>query len=132
MPIPGTLPGASVLDAPPPNPSTSTAGNNPGFSMAAMAQGASTPAMLGAQALPPEVLQGALKMGEGMVESYDQLAQLLPQFAPQWLQAKNALLDVLANVASLGAPPTSPTAAGSNFPGGGFDKGGMTQATGGL
>lgn len=131
--VPETLPGASVLDGPPPNPALeqgSAPGPSPSFSQMAgggPAAGATAPTQL-----TPEILKGMLEAAEGMAQTYDSFAQVTPQLAPDWAMAKDALLNAMAKVTALGAPPVTPNAVGGNFPGGGIDRGGMSAATGGI
>lgn len=120
---PGDI-GGTMLDGPPPSPAMDQ-GMNPGMPLGAMVRPVSP------EAIPPELLQGAMGVGEQLTTGIDSLAQLFPQFAPQFGLAKEALMAALAQVAQAGAPPTSPTAPGPNFPGGGFERGGMPLASGG-
>jgi hypothetical protein len=126
LPTPGTTPGFSALDGPPPSPaveggmSTGASPSNPPLgSMVPMGAG------MASTALPPEVLTGAVQAGESMVKTLDAFAQMMPDLGPDILMAKDALMRVLARMVQSGAGPTSPQAPGPNFPGGGFESGGF-------
>ena len=123
LPAPGTMPGDSMLNQPPPSPVGQT-GMNPGTPL-----GGLVPPIPSNQ-LPPEVLQGILQAGEQISTMYDSFAQATPDLAPAWAMAKEALMMAMSKVLQAGSGPTSPTATGPQFPGGGFDKGGMTSASG--
>jgi hypothetical protein len=124
LPAPGTTPGDSMLNAPPPSPAVAT-GQNPGTPL-----GALVPPIPSHQ-LPPEVLQGILQAGEQIAQMIDSFAQATPDLAMDWAAAKNALMTAMSKVLQAGAGPTSPTATGPNFPGGGLDRGGMPSAPSG-
>jgi len=135
MPFPpgSPSPGASVLDGPPPNPALAT-GQNPGTSLATLAggqDGAMSTAAPSGQ-LPPEVMKGILEATQGMSETLDSFAEITPQWAADWAAVKQSLMAAMAKVVGAGAPPVSPTNAGPNFPGGGFDRAGIASATGGV
>lgn len=125
LPAPGTSPGFSQLDDPPPSPAVEQ-GMSPGVPLGSM-----VPPLETAQ-LPPEVLSGILQAGESIVESLDSFAAVLPQLGPDFAQAKAAVMAALAKVMQAGGGPTRPNAAGPGFPGGGFDRGGMPLASGGI
>ena len=122
---PGTLPGGTALDSPPPSPAAET-GLNPGTSL-----GSLVPPIQSNQ-VPPEILTGILQSGESMSKSLDAFAQALPDLAPDFALAKDTLQRALSTVLMAGGGPTAPNAPGPNFPGGGFDRGGMPLASGGL
>ena len=54
---------------------------------------------------------------------YDSFAQITPDMAADWGMLNEQLETVLAKLLMQGAGATSPTASGSQFPGGGFDRG---------
>lgn len=118
-------PSASQLDAPPPSPGA--VGSNPGTSpspdptLGAMGG----PLQIGSAQLPPEILQGTLKVGQQISELLDSLAQVTPDLGGDWAAVKQLLLATLAKLVANGAPPASPTAPGTAFPGvsGGMDRG---------
>lgn len=130
LPVPGTAPGSDQLDGPPPSPALrdgSSAGPSPsspegGSPMAGMA------APLSMESMPPDVLTGMLQAGQKMSETLDSFATMTPEMSADWALVKDTLLRALARLVSQGGGPTSPTNAGPNFPGGGFDRGGMPSA----
>lgn len=126
LPMPGTAPNNVPLDGPPPSPAMGQ-GVNPGLPLGSMVAGGPVPT----SQYPPQVLQGAQAAGEKMNDVVDSLAQMMPDLAQDWLLVKQALASVMSKVQQAGAPPTSPTATGSNFPGGGMDKVGPSPAPGG-
>lgn len=127
---PGTLPGGSQLDGPPPSPapqagaSTGVPLQPGGGSQAGIGGMGVAPLDVNSGQMPPEVLTGILQAGESISKMYDSFAQVTPDLAPDWANCKNALLAVMAKVLQAGAGPTSPVAPGPQFPGGGLDKGG--------
>lgn len=123
LPAPGTAPGESMLNSPPPSPAVEQ-GQNPGVPL-----GSLVPPIPSAQ-LPPEVLTGILQAGEQISQMLDSFAQATPDLATDWAMAKAALMSAMSKVLQAGAGPTAPTATGPNFPGGGFDRGGMPSASG--
>ena len=118
LPPPGS---ASVLDSPPPSPGA--AGDNPGSSPSLASMGG--PLEIGSAGLPPEILQGAMQVGQNITELLDSLAQITPDLGPDWQAAKQLILATLAKLLANGAPPVSPTAPGTGFPGvtGGLERG---------
>jgi hypothetical protein len=54
---------------------------------------------------------------------FDSFAQATPDLAADLDACKEALQAYLGKLAVAGAGPTGPTAIGSGFPGGGFDRG---------
>lgn len=124
LPAPGTVPGDSLLNSPPPSPAVAT-GMNPGTPLGALVP------PIPAHQLPPEVLTGILQAGEQISQMIDSFAQATPDLAADWAAAKNALMAAMSKVLQAGAGPTTPTATGPNFPGGGIDRGGMPSASGG-
>lgn len=133
LPRPGDTPNAAMLDAPPPSPALAD-GVNPGQPI-----GTGTP--LGdlvnpgggvmSDQMPPEVLTGVLQAGEQMVGMIDSFVQVMPDLAPDFALAKDALMRALSKVLAAGGGPTSPNAPGPNFPGGGMESGGFPLASGG-
>jgi hypothetical protein len=116
----GATPGSTALDMPPPSP-TVMGGADPSqpFSMRGIAGPGSIP---GAQ-MPPEVLTGITQSAGSMADLLDAWAQVTPNRAAQLALIKDMLQQYLADVMSDGAGPTSPTATGPAFPGGGIDRG---------
>ncbi len=114
-------PSASVLDQPPPSPGAT--GSNPGDSPTLSSMGG--PLELGSAGLPPEILQGAVQVGQNASELIDALAKITPDLAPDWQAVKQLLMATLAKLVANGAPPPSPTAVGTGFPGvtGGMERG---------
>ena len=125
LPRPGSTPGSAVLDGPPPSPATSQ-GMSPGTPLGSLVP--SVPS----SALPPEVLTGMMQAAEKISTIYDGFAQATPDLAADWAMAKQALEMAMAKVLAAGAGATSPNNPGPQFPGGGFDKGGMPSASGGV
>lgn len=115
--IPATV-GASPLDAPPPNPATGAPGQPP-FS----AQGIAGPGGVPSTGMPPQILTGLMQSAQSMSDMLDSFAQVTPDKAPQLNLIKELLQRYLADVTVAGAGPTSPTASGPAFPGGGIDRG---------
>lgn len=114
---PGTLPGGTVLDGPPPNPADQL--------------GASTGVPLGdlvdpmpTNQLPIPMLTGFLQSLEATHKMLAGYAQAMPQLGPKIGLAQAALIDLSADVMAAGAGPTSPVNPGPQFPAGGIDGGG--------
>jgi len=105
------------LDAPPPNPATQT-GLNPGTPL-----GSLVPPVQSNQ-IPPAMLTGIMQEGQQMSQTLDAFAQAMPDLAQDCAVVKESLLQLLSKVLMAGSGPTSPTAPGPNFPGGGVDRGG--------
>lgn len=125
--MPGTVPGSGVLDGPPPAPGAN--GNTPGQPAGQVAGQMPTlssfagPQPIGSGQMPPEVLTGMLQAGEKIGSMFDSFAQVTPDLAGDWDMLKDMLQRTLGKVLAAGGSPTSPTAVGSQFPGGGLDKG---------
>lgn len=124
QPVPGTAPGSKMLDGPPPSPAPEQ-GMNPGMPLGSLV------APVSANQIPPQVLTGILEAGEEMTKMLDSFAQALPEMAADVGATKEALMKLMSRILMAGAGPTSPTNPGSNFPGGGFERGGMPLASGG-
>lgn len=110
---------ASALDGPPPSPQS--VGGGP--------TGAATPMSLSQLAppvpsdqLPPEILTGIMQSAQSIAQLLDSYAQATPDLAADWAALKDGLAAILAKLTMLGAGPTSPTAAGPQFPAA-FDRG---------
>lgn len=73
--------------------------------------------------MPPEILTGIMQSAQSIAQLFDSYAQATPDLAADWAQLKNQLAAVLAKLVQAGSQPTSPTATGPAFPGGGMDKG---------
>lgn len=123
---PAGAPGGTALDGPPPSPAMA-AGANPGVPMSVLAPPPVTP-----DQIPPEIKTGILTVGMKMVTDLDAFAQAIPDFAPDVAAAKAALMMLFSKIHMAGGGPTAPNAPGPTFPGGGFDRGGMPLASGGL
>ncbi len=111
---------ASPLDGPPPSPQSMGAGptGTPNqFSLQAIAPPAP------AAQMPPEVLTAIVQSAQKIGSMFDSYAQVTPDLAADWGMLKEQLQVVLAKLLSQGAGPTSPTASGSQFMGGGLDRG---------
>jgi hypothetical protein len=106
-------------------PSPGAIGNNPGMSPEPTMGAMGGPLQIGSGQLPPEIQQGALAVGQNIVELIDSLAQITPDLGMDWQAAKQLVLATLAKLVTNGAPPASPTAPGTAFPGvtGGMDRG---------
>lgn len=104
--------GSSMLDAPPPNPM------NPGFSDIQNpgnvgSSGLGSPA----RQLPPEVLMGILKSGESISSMFDDMAQMVPDIAPEIAAAKDLLQRGLSKLVLAGGAPSTMSPVGREFPG---------------
>lgn len=105
--------GSSALDAPPPNPMNPTfsdlqnPGNAPGGGLGAAP----------ARQLPPEVLMGILKSGESISGMFDDMAQMVPDIAPEIAGAKDLLQRGLAKLVLAGGAPSTMSSVGREFPG---------------
>lgn len=123
----GPTPGATALDGPPPGqPGMSVPPGGPGggpFSMRGIAGQDPSGAGIGAAGMPPEVLTGITQSATAMSDLIDSWAQITPDKAPQLSLIKDMVQQYLADLMGAGAGPTSPTATGSAFPGGGMDQG---------
>jgi len=73
--------------------------------------------------MPPEVLTGVTQSAQTVSDMYDSWAQVAPDQQPLLNMMKDLLQTFLANLMQSGSQPTSPTAAGPGFPGGGIDRG---------
>jgi hypothetical protein len=104
--------GSSSLDAPPPNPM------NPSFSDL-QNPGNVGSSGLGAPArqLPPEVLMGILKSGESISGMFDDMAQMVPDIAPEIAAAKDLLQRGLSKLVLAGGAPSTMSSVGREFPG---------------
>jgi hypothetical protein len=114
----GPTPGATALDQPPPSP-TPMGGVDPSapFSMRGVAS------QLPSNQMPPEVLTGITQSAQSMSDLLDSWAQITPDKSAQLSLIKDMVQQYLADLMGSGAGPTSPTATGPAFPGGGMDRG---------
>jgi hypothetical protein len=114
----GPTPGSTALDQPPPSP-TPMGGADPSspFSMKGLAGTIPTGGM------PPEVLTGITQSAQSMSDLLDSWAQITPDQAAQLSMIKDMVQQYLATLMGGGAGPTTPTATGPAFPGGGMDRG---------
>ena len=105
--------GSSMLDAPPPNPVNPTFSDlqNPGN------VGSSGLGTAPARQLPPEVLMGVLKSGESISRMFDDIAQMVPDIAPEIAAAKDMLQRGLSKLVLAGGAPSSMSSVGRDFPG---------------
>lgn len=122
----GPSPGAGVLDGVPPSPtpmSEAPPGVDGGapFSMRGVAGPGGGP--VPTTGMPPEVLTGITQSASAMSDLIDSWAQITPDKAPQLSLIKDMVQQYLADLMGAGAGPTSPTAPGPAFPGGGMDRG---------
>jgi hypothetical protein len=119
MPLPG-MPstGTDQLGAPPPSPTPMGGMNGQApFSMQGLAP------QIPSNRLPPEVLTGLTASAQKIGDMLDSFSQITPDKAAQLAMIKNLLQQYLADLMPAGAGPTSPTASGPAFPGGGIDRG---------
>lgn len=112
---------STTLNAPPPNPAQPLAPSAGMQGQVAGLAGMSMPAGL----IPPEILGGMMNEATKIDQALDSFAQITPDLAAEWLQIKELLQRVMGKLLVAGAPPSSPTAPGTPFPGGGMDRGGM-------
>lgn len=122
MPFPQSQSAGSAdqLSGPPPSPQGAGGGPTGGapFSMAGLA-----PPPVPSTMMPPEVVTGILASAEKIGSLLDSYAQVAPDLAMKFAMIKDQLQAVLAELVKAGATPTSPTATGPGFPGGGMDRG---------
>lgn len=107
---------ASQLDGPPPSPTPMGGASGP-FSM----QGLVPP--VPSHQMPPEILTGLMQSAQTIGSMLDSFAQVTPDKQAQLALIKDLLQQYLADVTTAGAGPTSPTAVGPAFPGGGISAG---------
>ena len=114
----GPTPGSTALDQPPPSP-TPMGGADPNgpFSMRGLAS------QVPSTQMPPEVLTGITQSAQTMSDLLDSWSQITPDKAAQIGLIKDMIQQYLADLMSAGAGPTTPTASGPAFPGGGIDRG---------
>lgn len=131
MAQPGTLPGGTVLDGPPPSPAMAQ-GMSPGLPLQDLLRGPGA-SPVPPDAIPPEMLTGIQQAGEQMITMIQSFAQALPGLSQDWAIVLAALQAALSKVQQAGSGPVSPIAAGPSFPGGGFDRAGLPPlASGGI
>lgn len=113
----------SQLDGPPPSPTAMggqpNASPTGGLSMSGLAPGGGVPSTQ----MPPEILTGLMQSAQTISAMLDSFAQVTPDKAASLALIKELLQQYLADVTTAGAGPTSPTASGPAFPGGGIDRG---------
>lgn len=112
---------ASALDGPPPSPQA-LGGGPTGAPTPMSLQQLAGPQVTSDQ-IPPEMLTAIMQSAQGIATQFDSFAQATPDLAADWGQLKDALAAVLAKLVQAGAGPTSPTATGPGFPGGGMAHG---------
>lgn len=117
---PGGMPSASTSAAAggPPSPGNAPYGTGTGGPGTAGSQAGS-----GAATLPQPMIQGIMEAGVQMGLMLDSFAQATPDLSGEVDQIRSALQTYLGQLMVAGAGPTGPTATGSPFPGGGFDRG---------
>lgn len=111
--------GGSPLDGPPPSPTAMSGGGDAPFSV----RGLTGPSSIPSGAMPPEVLTGITQAATTIGSTLDSFAQITPDKAAALALIKDLLQQYLADLMVNGAQPTSPTASGPAFPGGGMDRG---------
>lgn len=104
--------GSSALDAPPPSPV------NPNFSDL-QNPGNVGSSSIGAPArqLPPDVLAGVLKSIESITGMLDDIAQMIPDIAPEIAGGKDLILRGAAKLVMAGGAPSGMSSVGREFPG---------------
>lgn len=105
--------GSSALDSPPPNPMNPTFSDlqNPGN---VGSSGIGSPA----RQLPPEVLMGVLKAVESITGMLDDIAQMVPDIAPEIAGGKDLIMRGASKLVLAGGAPSAPSAPpGRDFPG---------------
>lgn len=127
---PGTLSGTEALDQPPPSPALAQ-GMNPGSPSMSDLMG-EVPPQVQADQMPPDVLTGMMTAATKIAQDLDSFAQMTPNLAADWAAVRAALATAMSKLLQAGSNPTTPTATGPGFPGGGLDRGGMRLASGGL
>jgi hypothetical protein len=81
------------------------------------------PGSIPAGQMPPEVLTGITQAAQTMAMTLDSFAQITPDKAAALGLIKDLVQQYLADLMVNGSQPTSPTATGPAFPGGGIDRG---------
>jgi len=110
------------LDQTPPSPQM--LGGGPQGQATPMSLSALAPGQpMGAGQMPPEILSGILQSAQRVESMIDAWAQVAPDLAMEFSMIKTQLAATLAKLVQMGAAPTSPTASGAAFPGGGMDRG---------
>ena len=113
---------AAVLDGPPPSPQLLGGGPMGQATPMSLDQLAPGGPMSSGQ-MPPEILTGVLSAAQRIEAVLDSFAQVAPDLGMDFALIKTQLATVLAKLVERGAQPTSPTATGAAFPGGGVDRG---------
>lgn len=85
--------------------------------------GLAQPVPIGSANLPPEILTGITQAADKMSSMLDSFAQVTPDLAPDWDLVKMMLQKAVGKVLAAGGGPSTPTATGPQFPGGGTDQG---------
>lgn len=116
MMTPGTTPGFSQLDGPPPDLSQSMGMNN------GMPPLGSLVAPVPASGLPQPMLDGMQATFDRWMTEMQGMAQATPDLAPDWNAVMQAVLNVRSKLQQAGAGPTAPTSPGAGFPAGGIDE----------
>ena len=114
----GPTPGSAALDQPPPSP-TPMGGvdQNSPFSMQGVAS------QIPSNQMPPEVLTGVTQSASTVNDMFNSWSQVAPDQQGLIAMMQQLLQQFLANIMQSGSGPTSPTASGPGFPGGGIDRG---------
>lgn len=111
----------ATLNAPPPNPAQPLAPSAGMQGQVAGLAGMSIPSGM----IPPEILGGVLQGLQQMDLNIDAYAQVAPDLAADFMVIKDLLQRISGKLLIAGGQTASPTAAGTSFPGGGIDRGGM-------
>lgn len=85
--------------------------------------GLAQPAQIGTAGLPPEILTGIMQSADKINSMFDAFAQVTPDMTNEWELCKAVLQRAVGKLLVAGGGPTSPTATGPQFPGGGTDAG---------
>jgi hypothetical protein len=113
----------STLDGPPPSPQLGGGGPTGAPSPFSLSDMAGGPQGTPSNAMPPEILTGVMQAAQQIGALVDSFAQVTPDLAMDWAGLKEHLAEILAKLVQSGSGPTSPTATGPAFPGGGMDRG---------
>ena len=129
---------ASLLDSPPPTPvapdgmqvqpgGNAAAAPMPSFDQLAQPLTAGSPGKV----LSPEISMGLMQMGETIAGTFDSMASIAPECAMDFAMLKDLLQRTLGKILVKSGQTASVSAAGNQFPGGGYS-GGYSGGTGGV
>lgn len=116
------LSSGTPLDGPPPSP-TEMSSAPPGGAPFGGMKGLAPQSQVPTGQMPPAVLTGITQAAQTISQQLDSFAQVTPDKATQLAMIKELLQQYLSEIMVAGAGPSSPTAPGAAFPGGGIDKG---------